>query len=709
LLDRISQLWNIGKIGELVGSGASSLISRANAARDRKSYRDAAALYEQALGLIPDNAAIRIQCGHMFKEAGVLAKAEEHYKRAQELTPDDPDLALQMGHFYKVSGRLRESETAYMRTLELEPDWSEPAAELEALYRKGFRSQSAAPGMLRSQPTVSVGQPSGAVSPNFDEHVAMFGLLRSLEGLAPEVSPRHPRDLYHNHRESIELRHCGRSERTRWGMINTLRGVEALRGFCISAVPIVELQVTVDGQIIHRGSTLEGVPLKYERDNIRLCKYAFNVWYDFGTFVQGRYDVELRFTDAYQATRVHREHVAIAAPLSPELHPESDGLVSVSDADPRSLEEQINSHPSMIRPAQRSIFAKPPRNVLIMRLDQLGDMVCSVPALRRLRELLPNSRLVGMIAPANQELEATLKLFDEVILVDFPDDELERRRVMPLTKQYELRKKLEPYKFDLAIDMSDSGVSRPLLFLSGAPFLYGFRYFEFPWLSAAFEGGTHDFANGLERVPHTNKLMGLIEWLGILMKSHSTVVPRTDLPRSVLGKYGIAETDEYVVFHTGARLAFSRWPYYDKLSAMVLQRTNLKVVMMTDDPAMRAGLPAELTGSTRFQLLDQRLSFDDFDALLSFCSAFVGNDSGPKHLAALRGANVVSIHLARNNWNEWGQENNGYIVSRRVPCAGCSIHHDPEECGKGFPCITNISADEVYGAISGFFDADDTT
>jgi ADP-heptose:LPS heptosyltransferase len=88
---------------------------------------------------------------------------------------------------------------------------------------------------------------------------------------------------------------------------------------------------------------------------------------------------------------------------------------------------------------------------------------------------------------------------------------------------------------------------------------------------------------------------------------------------------------------------------------------------------------------------------------VSFCSVFVGNDSGPKHLAALRGANVVSIHLARNNWNEWGQENNGYIVSRRVPCAGCSIHHDPEECGKGFPCITNISAEEVYGAISEFF------
>jgi ADP-heptose:LPS heptosyltransferase len=122
--------------------------------------------------------------------------------------------------------------------------------------------------------------------------------------------------------------------------------------------------------------------------------------------------------------------------------------------------------------------------------------------------------------------------------------------------------------------------------------------------------------------------------------------------------------------------------------------------MMADEPEFRATLPPALLSSPRFQLIDRRLAFDQFDALLSFCAGFVGNDSGPKHLASLRGANVVSIHLARNNWNEWGQENKGYIVSRRTPCAGCSLHHDPEECGKDFACITHIKVEEVYGALA---------
>jgi hypothetical protein len=54
------------------------------------------------------------------------------------------------------------------------------------------------------------------------------------------------------------------------------------------------------------------------------------------------------------------------------------------------------------------------------------------------------------------------------------------------------------------------------------------------------------------------------------------------------------------------------------------------------------------------------------------------------------------IYLARNNWSEFGHENRGYIISRRVPCAGCNVERDPEECGKGFACIVNITPEEVF-------------
>ena len=103
----------------------------------------------------------------------------------------------------------------------------------------------------------------------------------------------------------------------------------------------------------------------------------------------------------------------------------------------------------------------PFHNILVQRTDQLGDMVSSIPAMRRLRELLPRARIVGLFTPANAELARTLALLDEIVVADFPDDRAERRRIMPLDKQEALRRLLEPYRFDLAIDLSIITMSRP--------------------------------------------------------------------------------------------------------------------------------------------------------------------------------------------------------------------------------------------------------
>jgi ADP-heptose:LPS heptosyltransferase len=263
-----------------------------------------------------------------------------------------------------------------------------------------------------------------------------------------------------------------------------------------------------------------------------------------------------------------------------------------------------------------------------------------------------------------------------------------------------LKRRLAAHAFDLAIDLSGDGASRPILLLAEARYRVGFGPHDFGWLATGFGALTRDPLNGHECAPHTTKLMGLIEWLGALARPHASVIRRKDLARESLVAFGIAANERYVVLHTGARLKFSRWPHYAELARLVLEGTDCKVVAMADDGEFRAALPPDLARNPRFQLIDQRLQFDQFDALLSFCAAFVGNDSGPKHLASLRGAPVVSIHCARNNWNEWGQENTGYIVSRRVPCAGCSVHFEPEDCGKDFACVVNVRTEEVFEALS---------
>jgi len=168
--------------------------------------------------------------------------------------------------------------------------------------------------------------------------------------------------------------------------------------------------------------------------------------------------------------------------------------------------------------------------------------------------------------------------------------------------------------------------------------------------------------------------------------------------RSTLADLGIAAGDRYGLIHAGARLFFSRWPEFETLARMVLERTDLKLIVLADEPTLGEGLQPALR--ERLHVVSGLLPFTRLDTLISHAAIFVGNDSGPKHLAALRGVPVVSIHIPRNNWSEWGQEITGTIITRRVPCAGCGIAPDGTDCGKGYPCIRRVTPEEVFSAVT---------
>jgi ADP-heptose:LPS heptosyltransferase len=665
------------------------LVSRADAARDAKRFEAAAVIYEEALTLAPNNAAVHVQRGHMLKESGRLNAAEEHYRAAERLRPEDADLALQFGHLYKLAERLGEARAAYQRALVLRPGWHDPERELA-----GLAERINTPRAMPLDPA-DVARELGR-SPD-----ALGGRSAAeLQDLVPALAPRRPEDVLIEHREEIAVRRLGRRESTFWGNRPVLRGAEAVRGFYVAERPILEAHVILDGIRIYRGPLKGGYVLPAERDRQRIRKYVFNFWIDFSAFMPGLHQIELHFFDAAERRDIVREEVVIAEPAAEEAYPDSNFVVSVSPDDPRSVEEQIRSRPSMVRQAKRALFPNGVRNVLVIRCDQLGDMVASIPALLRMREMMPEARLVGLFNGANAELARTLNVLDEIIVINFPDDPLERRRLMTLDDQAALRDRLKPYAFDIAIDLAQAAASRDLLRLTGATFTFGTGGEDWPWLSSDFLFHTRDRWTRHDFTPHSTKVLGLVESLGALLKTSATIIRRSDLSQAVLEEYGIGPEERFAVLHTGARIGFSRWPHYGELARMLLSRTDLKIVIITEDPSFRQTMPADVLANPRLVYLDRRLPFDHFDAFLSFATAMAGNDSGPKHLASLRGTNVVTIFSARINWTEWGQENVGVVISRKLPCAGCALLHDPEECGHDFACITDIRAQEVFDAMN---------
>lgn len=641
-------------------SVARRLIVRANSERDARVYPVASALYEEALRIAPDAPRMRMQYAHMLKEAGDLAAAAPVYQSVAAALPDDPDVAIQLGHFYKVAGQRDEAEAAYLRATLLRPGWVEAEQELAQIRGGGDASMPLEEGV---------------------------GAGLQLDRLAAELVPSGTIADAARMREGFFLRRLGANRAmTRSAYRRVLRGVEAIHGFAISDAPIEMLELLIDGERVHRERA--AAPLRLTGGQ---GKTVFNIWFDFSDWSPGPYQIELKAWRTGAGELVHRAQIDVMPPLSEEKSALSDAIVGTLDRGNGTIEERVNVRPSMIRAAPRSFLAPSPRAILVQRVDQLGDFVCTIPAIERLRALFPEARLVGLVTAGNAALARSVAGLDDVVVVDFPE-ESDGRRVMDLHAQEALRLRLAPYRFDMAIDLCEGSGTRPLLRLSGAPFLYGFKDNEFPWLSAGFELTTHDAGNHREALPVAHKLVAMVDALSALVARPPMVVRRTDMDRRLIANLGIHSDTRFAVLHHGARLPGARWPGFTSLAKRLLAETDLTLVVMGDED-----LP-DLPDDPRVIRAPGLMDFDRFDALLHHCSLFVGNDSGPKHLASLRGAPTVSVHMARNNWSEWGQEASGLIVSRRVPCAGCGIPPDGDECGKQFSCIRQIRTEEVFEA-----------
>lgn len=112
-------------------------VARADAARDARRWRRAAAGYAEALRLAPERADLHVQHGHALKESGDVRGAEAAYRRALDLAPDVADTWLQLGHLMTVTGRPDAAAEAYAEAVLRDRDLSDAQSGLRAALGAG--------------------------------------------------------------------------------------------------------------------------------------------------------------------------------------------------------------------------------------------------------------------------------------------------------------------------------------------------------------------------------------------------------------------------------------------------------------------------------------------------------------------------------------------------------------------------------------------
>jgi ADP-heptose:LPS heptosyltransferase len=83
-------------------------------------------------------------------------------------------------------------------------------------------------------------------------------------------------------------------------------------------------------------------------------------------------------------------------------------------------------------------------------------------------------------------------------------------------------------------------------------------------------------------------------------------------------------------------------------------------------------------------------------ALISRCALYVGNDSGPKHIAALVGVPTIGIHSGTVDPVEWapfGLE--AVAVGRAMQCSPCYLNR-LSDCVRNLACIRHIDPGVIF-------------
>jgi ADP-heptose:LPS heptosyltransferase len=247
--------------------------------------------------------------------------------------------------------------------------------------------------------------------------------------------------------------------------------------------------------------------------------------------------------------------------------------------------------------------------VVLIRLRSMGDMVLTTPALALLRAARPDLRLYVVLEPVWRRLLAGNSDVSEVL----PPRLGEVRRLRPA----------------LCLNLHGGSTSAWLTALSGARWRAGFGHFRYPFVYNV-------------RIPRAQEILGRATDAPIHTAEHLASamfylgVPPAEIPRLRLFASPRPRPRPYAVLHTGAAHATKQWPgqRFAELGAWLRDTQGLEPVLVS---------------GPEFGTLDELMS------LIAGAELFVGNDSGPAHVAAAFGVPAVVIFGPSNArvWHPW--------------------------------------------------------
>ncbi|MGH6693269.1 MAG: lipopolysaccharide heptosyltransferase II, partial [Gammaproteobacteria bacterium] len=357
-------------------------------------------------------------------------------------------------------------------------------------------------------------------------------------------------------------------------------------------------------------------------------------------------------------------------------------------------------------PAIRPLTAASRLRILVIRLDLLGDVVLSIPAIEALAAALPAARIDALALPYTAPI---LRRVSAVTTVHELDIHRYRRprgwlKVGDLIRTI---RRIRAEHYDLAIGLS--GLMGGLFSaLSGARWRVGY---ELETFRGCYNLPVRD-RRYLRRQHEVEYCLDLVRSLGV--HAEAGAIPRlgpstggSDQPSRTAPAHDLRlATPPYAVLVPGASNgAAKRWPplNWARLGNRLAREAGLNLVIVgsASERALAQGIVDQLTSPA--VNLTGSTSIDELISLLTGAELVVAGDTGPLHVAAAVGTPVVGIYGPTDPMNSGPRGEHAAVVRLGLPCSPCYDLRSPADCklpDRSAICMSQLSAERVLEAIA---------
>ncbi|MBE3558473.1 MAG: glycosyltransferase family 9 protein [Ktedonobacteraceae bacterium] len=330
------------------------------------------------------------------------------------------------------------------------------------------------------------------------------------------------------------------------------------------------------------------------------------------------------------------------------------------------------------------------RNILLVRLDNLGDVLLTTPAFHAVKSTLPQARLTLLASPAGAQVGALNPDIDDVIVYQAPWMDPWHKLPQESEREQRMITLLRERRFDGAIIFTSFRQS-------ALPAAYLCYLADIPLRVAASIDGPGSLLTTRhkhpERMMHeVERGLDLVGALGMTTDERDLVlsVPEESMQvvANLLKSRDIARRP-LVVVHPGCSMPARTYPWdrYVEVINLLIERTGA-FVSITGAEDERA-LVARVVSHVRAELRDSVLAlagvlpFPELCALIKTADLVVTNNTGPGHIAAAVRTPVVTLFALTNPPEQWGPWHIPHrLLYHEVTCRLCYSRICPyqQEC-----------------------------